>query len=95
MLISISFLRLVPRSLEMSARAPAFLLVGFLAIYMIDRFLRLYACLDDRCQDQASRVTWGGVIPVLGIAFRSLIDGVIYAVTFNVSVLTGRRMKTM
>jgi zinc transporter ZupT len=30
-----------------------------------------------------------GIIPMLGIGFHSFIDGVIYTVTFNVSVLTG------
>ncbi|MBE9508083.1 MAG: ZIP family metal transporter, partial [Chloroflexi bacterium] len=30
-----------------------------------------------------------GIIPMLGIGFHSFIDGVIYSVTFNVSILTG------
>jgi zinc transporter ZupT len=30
-----------------------------------------------------------GIIPMLGIGFHSFIDGVIYSVTFNVSIFTG------
>jgi len=30
-----------------------------------------------------------GIIPMLGIGFHSFLDGVIYSVTFNVSIFTG------
>jgi zinc and cadmium transporter len=30
-----------------------------------------------------------GITPALGIGFHSFVDGIIYAVTFNVSVFTG------
>jgi len=84
MLISISFLHLIPEALEMNGMAPAFLLGGFLGIYFTNRLVKLYACdLPDGVECTT------GLIPVLGIGLHSLIDGVIYTVTFNVSILTG------
>ncbi|MBN2390401.1 MAG: ZIP family metal transporter [Anaerolineae bacterium] len=83
-LISVSFMHIIPKSFEMNASAPAFLLVGFLGVYLSNRLLKLYVCHEYECTDYAM-----GIIPMLGIGFHSFIDGVIYAVTFNVSILTG------
>ncbi|MEA3375644.1 MAG: ZIP family metal transporter [Chloroflexota bacterium] len=85
-LISVSFMHIIPKSFEMNDRAPAFLLVGFLGIYLTNRLLRLYVCHERECEPVD---TTFGIIPMVGIGLHSLIDGVIYAVTFNVSVLTG------
>ena len=83
-LISVSFIHMIPRSLEMNRSAPAFLLVGFLAIYLSNRLLNLYVCHGYEATDCPV-----GISAVLGIAYHSLIDGVIYSVTFNVGMLTG------
>ncbi len=83
-LISVSFMHIIPRSFEMNSTAPAFLLAGFLAIYLSNRFLNLYICHKYECTEYAV-----GVIPMLGIGFHSFIDGVIYSVAFNVSIFTG------
>ena len=83
-LISVSFIHIIPKSFEMNSTAPMFLLAGFLAIYLSNRFLNQYICHEYECADYAV-----GVIPVLGIGLHSFIDGVIYSVTFNVSVFTG------
>jgi zinc and cadmium transporter len=83
-LISVSFMHIIPKSIEMSSSAPVFLLVGFLGIYLSNRFLNLYICHEYECADYAI-----GIVPMLGIGLHSFIDGVIYSVTFNVSVLTG------
>jgi zinc and cadmium transporter len=83
-LISVSFMHIIPKSFEMNSTAPVFLLVGFLAIYLSNRFLNLYICHKYECADYAV-----GVIPMLGIGFHSFIDGVIYSVAFNVSIFTG------
>ncbi len=78
-LISVSFMHIIPKSFQMNGAGPVFLLVGFLAIHLFNRFLNLYIC------HRAD----GANYAVLAIGFHSLIDGVIYSVTFNVSVLTG------
>lgn len=83
-LISVSFVHIIPKSFEMNSTAPVFLLVGFLVIYLSNRLLNLYICHEYECMDYAV-----GIIPMLGIGFHSFIDGVIYSVTFNVSILTG------
>lgn len=83
-LIAVSFVHIIPTSFQMNSVAPVFLLVGFMAVYLTNRFLNLYLCHKYASADYAV-----GLIPALGIGFHSFIDGVIYAVTFNVSVFTG------
>jgi zinc and cadmium transporter len=83
-LVSVSFIHIIPKSFEMNEDAPIYLLIGFLAIYLFNRFLSLYICQEYQCETFAT-----GIIPMLGIGFHSLLDGVIYSVTFNVSIFTG------
>ena len=83
-LISVSFMHIIPKSFRMNSAAPIFLLAGFLAIHLFNRFLSLYICHKYKRADYAV-----GIIPMLGIGFHSFIDGVIYSVAFNVSVFTG------
>lgn len=83
-LISVSFMHIIPKSFQMNGSAPVFLLAGFLAIYLSNRLLNLYVCHDEERADYTV-----GIIPTLGIGFHSFIDGIIYSVTFNVSILTG------
>ncbi|MGC9468318.1 MAG: ZIP family metal transporter [Anaerolineae bacterium] len=84
-LVTVSFMHIIPKSLEMLEAAPGYVLVGFLGIYLINRFVTLYVCHDYDCDLDYVL----GVIPMLGIGFHSFIDGVIYSVTFNVSIFTG------
>ncbi len=83
-LISVSFLHIVPESFEMNKNAPIYLLVGFLALHLLNRFMNVFVCEKGKCKDYAF-----GIIPALGIGFHSFIDGVIYSVTFSVSIFTG------
>ena len=83
-LISISFLHIVPEAIEMSLDAPLFILIGFLTIYTINRLLHEVLCNIKKYKNYHK-----GIVPTLGIAFHSFLDGIIYSVTFNVSVLTG------
>lgn len=84
MLISVSFLHIIPKSFSMNTKAPAFLLAGFLALHLINHFLDTVVC-----HEYESNTLTLGLIPMLGIGFHSFIDGVIYSVAFNVSVFTG------
>jgi len=83
-LVSVSFIHIIPRSFEMNDGAPVYLLGGFLAFYLFNRFLNLYICHEYQCETYST-----GIIPMLGIGFHSLLDGIIYSVTFNVSMFTG------
>jgi len=83
-LISVSFLHITPKSFQMNDSAPVYLLGGFLILYLFNRFLSLYICQNHRCETLAI-----GIIPMVGIGFHSFLDGIIYSVTFNVSIFTG------
>lgn len=83
-LISVSFMHIVPESLEMEGNAPIFLLIGFLALHVSNRLLNVFLCHDEQCADYST-----GILPALGIGVHSFVDGLIYAVTFNVAILTG------
>jgi zinc transporter ZupT len=83
-LLTVSLIHLVPESMQMSARAPVFMLGGFLGLYGLNRFLHLY--LDHRGDRSEHAV---GLVPMLGIGLHSLIDGGIFAVTFEIGLFTG------
>jgi zinc and cadmium transporter len=86
-LITVSFMHIIPKAFEMRETAPVALLVGFLGIYLINRFVRLYVCHDYQGAENCDYAM--GIVPMLGIGFHSFVDGVIYSITFNVSILTG------
>ena len=83
-LISVSFLHIIPTAFAMSPQAPIYLLAGYLLMHVLNRFLTAYVCDKPKTADYAI-----GLVPMLGIGFHSFIDGVIYSVTFTVSLLTG------
>lgn len=83
-LVSVSFIHIIPKAFQMHPEAPIFLLGGFLALYLLNRFLHGYICANLACQTYTL-----GIIPMVGIGFHSFIDGIIYSVTFNVSIFTG------
>ena len=81
-LISASFLHIIPDSFSMNPSAPIYLLVGYLALLVFDRFITGYVC--ERNPEYAI-----GLVPMLGIGFHSFIDGMVYSITFAVSLFTG------
>lgn len=84
MLISVSFLHIVPKALELSQHAPIFLLAYYLAMHLFNRFITAFVCDRPATKDYAL-----GLVPMVGIGLHSFVDGIIYSVTFSVSVLTG------
>ena len=83
-LISVSFIHIIPKSFEMCTCAPIFLLVGFFSLHLFSRFLHIFVCDKQSCKNYSF-----GLIPTLGIGLHSFIDGIIYSVTFSVSIFTG------
>jgi zinc transporter ZupT len=83
-LISVSFLHILPRALGLSAYAPACLLGGYLLMHLFNRFVTAFVCDRPATKDYAI-----GLVPMMGIALHSFIDGIIYSVTFSVSAFTG------
>lgn len=84
-LISASFLHIIPKSFAMNPAAPFWLLTGFLGLHLFNRFITAFVCeRDPERKDYAI-----GIVPMLGIGLHSFIDGFIYSITFTVSILTG------
>lgn len=85
MLISASFLHMIPKAFSLNPRSAAWLLVGFFGMHVLNRFLTAFVCERDAAKKDYAL----GVLPMLGIGFHSFIDGFIYSIAFTVSVLTG------
>jgi len=84
-LISASFLHLIPKSFSMNPNAGIYLLAGFLGLHFFNRFITAFVCEKD-----PDKTEYGiGIVPTIGIGFHSLIDGFVYSITFTVSALTG------
>jgi zinc transporter ZupT len=83
-LIAVSFVHMIPRAFTMNGASPVFLLVGFLGLHLSNRFINAFVC-----QQYDSANVALGIVPMLGIGLHSFLDGVIYSVTFNVSIFTG------
>ena len=83
-LISVSFLHIIPKAFSMNSYAPFYLLGGYLALHLFNRFINAFVC--DKAPDAHYDI---GLVPMLGIGFHSFIDGFIYSITFTVSIFTG------
>jgi zinc transporter ZupT len=83
-LISVSFLHIIPKAFSMNANAPAYLFAGYISLHLFNRFINAFVC--DKSSDEQYGI---GLVPMLGIGFHSFIDGIIYSITFTVSIFTG------
>lgn len=84
-LISASFLHIIPKSLSMNPDASIYLLVGFFGLYLFNRFITAFVCQKDPNKEKYGI----GIVPMIGIGFHSLIDGFVYSIAFSVSIFTG------
>ncbi|TDT41446.1 ZIP family zinc transporter/zinc and cadmium transporter [Halospina denitrificans] len=83
-LISVSFLHIIPKSFELSPYAPGYLLGGFVLMHMFNRFITAFVC------ERGANPAYGiGLVPMVGIGFHSFIDGFVYSITFSTSIFTG------
>jgi len=83
-LISVSFLHIIPTAFSMNENAPLYLFAGYIGLHLFNRFINAFVC------DKGSNEQYGiGLVPMLGIGLHSFIDGFIYSITFTVSVFTG------
>jgi ZIP family zinc transporter/zinc and cadmium transporter len=83
-LISVSFLHIIPKAFSMNVNAPLYLFGGYLSLHLFNRFINAFVC--DKSSDEQYGI---GLIPMLGIGFHSFIDGFVYSITFTVSIFTG------
>lgn len=83
-LISVSFLHIIPKAFELNFHAPVHLLSGFLFMHLFNRFITAFVC------ERGANPAYGiGLVPMIGIGFHSFIDGFVYSITFTVSIFTG------
>lgn len=82
MLVCLTLLHILPEALASSARAPAFLLAGFLAGLIVT--LTTQQLFPDRPGGYTAALT-----PLLAVGLHSFLDGVIYSVTFAASFESG------
>lgn len=83
-LISVSFLHIIPKAFTMNHYAPFYLLAGYFGLHLFNRFVNAFVC--DKNPDINYAI---GLVPMIGIGFHSFIDGAIYSITFTVSIFTG------
>jgi len=83
-LIAVSFLHIVPTAFALSPQAPVYLFAGYLLMHVLNRFLSAHVCDRPETADYAI-----GLVPLIGIGFHSFLDGVIYSISFTVSLYTG------
>ncbi len=83
-LISVSFLHIIPKAFSMNPQAPWYLFAGYLALHLFNRFINAFVC--DKALDVHYNI---GLVPMIGIGVHSFIDGFIYSITFTVSIFTG------
>ena len=82
-LIAVSFLHLVPEALGLSRLAPGS--PRRLWRHAHPRPVRGWPCL----QQAANRTAALGLVPLVEHVFHSLLDGLVYSISSNVSTLTG------
>ncbi|HDQ26110.1 MAG TPA: ZIP family metal transporter [bacterium] len=88
-LITVSFLRVIPKSFQMNSFAPIYLLAGFMFFHVLSRYLNVFMCKGENCGHNRGLNRVFGIIPAIGIGFHSFVDGMIYAVTFKVNAFMG------
>ncbi|GLI36267.1 ZIP family metal transporter [Desulforhabdus amnigena] len=83
-LISVSFLHIIPKAFSMNANAPVYLFAGYISLHLFNRFINAFVC--EKSSDEQYAI---GLVPMVGIGLHSFIDGFIYSITFTVSIFTG------
>lgn len=83
MLLTLTLLHIAPKAFALSHEAPVFMLLGFLG------GLLLHYSIHVLFPESAGGGRAAAVTPIMAIAIHSLIDGVIYSVTFAASFSSG------
>jgi zinc and cadmium transporter len=83
-LISVSFLHIIPKAFSINPNAHIYLFAGYLCLHLFNRFINAFVC--DKMPDSNYEI---GLVPMLGIGFHSFIDGFIFSITFTVNIFTG------
>lgn len=79
-LVSLSFMEIIPESMEIDKMGGLSVIIGFLLLYLFEQFSSSSRCADDECtMKRVSLLTWGGLL------LHSFIDGIAMVASFQVS----------
>lgn len=79
-LVSLSFIEIIPESVEMDKMGGLSVIIGFLLLYLFEQFSSPSRCTDDECNvKRVSLLAW------IGLLLHSLIDGIAIVASFQVS----------
>lgn len=83
-LVSLSFIEIIPESVEMGNWGGLSVIIGFLLLYLFEQISSPSRCVDDECKvKRVSLLAWGGLL------IHSFIDGVAIVASFQVSQAIG------
>lgn len=85
-ILSFSFIHLLPEAAELTPQAFLIVLLSFLGFYVLEHSLSLHVCKEkDECEPHQTftLVSW------VGLLVHSLIDGIVIGVGFEVSLALG------
>jgi len=76
-MLSISFVNLIPESLSLFAGSAIWIFVGFLLLYVLQNVIMVHPCHDEECHAQL------GIFSTVGLSAHALLDGLIISVGFE------------
>lgn len=77
-MLTISFLHLIPESIELNPDAALFIFIGFIVFYILQQIIMFHPCHDETCH--VHRV---GILAAIGLIIHSLLDGIAIAAGFE------------
>ena len=83
-MLASAFIYIIPESLALYGNALTFVLIGILIFYIIQHIIMLHPCHDEECRTHRL-----GMISFTGLAFHSLLDGVVIMVGFEADPALG------
>ncbi|MBI5234148.1 MAG: ZIP family metal transporter [Deltaproteobacteria bacterium] len=82
--LAVAFIHLMPEAMESNVSAPAVVLLAILAFYILEHMLAIHSCKEGHCEVHPM-----GMLAFVGIAFHSLLDGIVIGVGFEAGFTVG------
>ncbi len=94
LMLALVFFHLMPEAIELSDIAPQIIFLGFFGFYLLENFLMINSGIElpycvDEDEPHSHLLPITGVMTFSGLAFHSLIDGIIIGVGFEISTEIG------
>lgn len=83
-MLATAFLDLMPEAISLTGGALWAVLLGILLFYVLQQSINIHPCHDEECQLHTL-----GILSLTGLTFHSLIDGIVIALGFGISVSLG------